>query len=73
MLNTEKRLAVNQGVLFPQPERRRKVKDGMRAIRVVLGERKREALARRALRILESKKKKDEEAAMANNDSDVEK
>merc|ERR1712232_1259455 len=70
MLNTEKRLAVNQGVLFPQPERRKKVRDSMKAIKHVLGERKRERIAQQALRIIEKKEAKNKEVELNNGNAD---
>ena len=45
MLLTEKNLSRRKGLVFPQPERWKKVKRGMAAIKVVLGERKREKIA----------------------------
>eukprot|EP00594_Rhizosolenia_setigera_P015430 CAMPEP_0178957040 /NCGR_PEP_ID=MMETSP0789-20121207/10657_1 /TAXON_ID=3005 /ORGANISM="Rhizosolenia setigera, Strain CCMP 1694" /LENGTH=214 /DNA_ID=CAMNT_0020639173 /DNA_START=73 /DNA_END=717 /DNA_ORIENTATION=+ len=44
MLMTETKLSKRNGIVMPQPERRTKVKRGMNAIKVVLGERKREAI-----------------------------
>lgn len=41
MLLTEKNLCRRIGIFFPQPERWKKVKRSMAAIRTVLGERKR--------------------------------
>lgn len=49
MLLTEKYLSETNNVKFPQPHRWTKVKRSMKAIRVVLGERKRERAAERAL------------------------
>ena len=45
MLLTEQQLSRRRQLVFPQPERFRKVQKGMGAIRQVLGERKREAVA----------------------------
>ena len=45
MLLTEKNLSRRKGLRFPQPERWKKVKRSMAAIKVVLGERKREKIA----------------------------
>ena len=45
MLLTELQLSRRKGILFPQPERMKKVKKSMGAIRHVLGERKREKIA----------------------------
>ena len=70
MLNTEKRFAVNQGVVFPQHERRSKVRDGMKAIKHVMGERKRERIAQHALRIIEQKEAKNKEAELKNDNVD---
>lgn len=50
MLLTEANLSRRRDLLFPQPERRRKVRKSMGAIRAVLGERKRDKLAQVALR-----------------------
>lgn len=49
MLLTEKQLSRRKGIIFPQPERFKKVQKSMGAIRHVLGERKREKLASLAL------------------------
>lgn len=45
MLLTEKNLSRRKGLVFPQPERWKKVKRSMAAIKTVLGERKREKIA----------------------------
>jgi ribosomal protein L29 len=45
MLLTEKNLSRRKNLVFPQPERWKKVKRSMAAIKVVLGERKREKIA----------------------------
>jgi hypothetical protein len=45
MLLTELQLSRRRGLLFPQPERMKKVRKSMGAIRQVLGERKREKIA----------------------------
>lgn len=45
MLLTEKNLSRRKGLIFPQPERWKKVKRSMAAIKVVLGERKRAKIA----------------------------
>ena len=45
MLLTEKNLSRRKSMVFPQPERWKKVKRSMAAIKVVLGERKREKIA----------------------------
>mmetsp|Transcript_7458 Transcript_7458/g.18310 ORF Transcript_7458/g.18310 Transcript_7458/m.18310 type:complete len:312 (-) Transcript_7458:286-1221(-) len=45
MLLTEQQLSRRRQLVFPQPDRFRKVQKGMGAIRQVLGERKREAVA----------------------------
>lgn len=45
MLLTEKNLSRRKGIIFPQPERWKKVKRSMASIKVVLGERKREKIA----------------------------
>lgn len=49
MLLTEQQLSRRRGIHFPQPERLKKVRKGMGAIRQVLGERKRDKLSRLAL------------------------
>jgi len=46
MLLTEQQLSRRKNLIFPQPERIRKVKKSMGAIKHVLGERKRAHLAR---------------------------
>jgi ribosomal protein L29 len=51
MLLTEKNLSRRKGLVFPQPERWKKVKRSMAAIKVVLGERKREKLTEHAIRM----------------------
>ena len=53
MILTEMHHARRNGLVFPQPERKQKVKKSMGAIKTVLGERKREKLAQLALRKLE--------------------
>jgi len=45
MLLTEKQILRRRNLEFPQPERWRKVKKSMQAIRHVMGERKREKIA----------------------------
>jgi Mitochondrial 39-S ribosomal protein L47 (MRP-L47) len=45
MLLTELQLSRRRGILFPQPDRMKKVRKSMGAIRHVLGERKREKIA----------------------------
>jgi len=54
MLYTEANLSRRKGQYFPQPERARKVKKSMGAIKAVLGERKRDYLAQKALESLET-------------------
>ena len=51
MILTEKNLSRRHGILFPQPERQKKVQKSMAAIRTVLGERKRDAIAKHALKM----------------------
>ena len=51
MILTEKNLSRRHGIIFPQQERQKKVQKSMAAIRVVLGERKRDAIAQHALRM----------------------
>lgn len=53
MLLTESNICRQSSVYFPQNERKKKVKKSMAAIKVVLGERKREKIAQAALRALE--------------------
>lgn len=80
MLGTERRLARVQQSQLPQPERLRKVKKSMAAIKVVLGERKRDKIAAAALKQLERSEKEggfaneedDEEGSDSDNDNDVE-
>mmetsp|Transcript_533 Transcript_533/g.965 ORF Transcript_533/g.965 Transcript_533/m.965 type:complete len:145 (-) Transcript_533:1034-1468(-) len=57
MLLTEKNLSRRKNLKFPQPERWKKVKRSMAAIKVVLGERKREKIA-----VFREGKVKEEEA-----------
>lgn len=49
MLLTESNICRQNGVYFPQKERQQKVKKSMAAIKVVLGERKRDKIAQSAL------------------------
>jgi len=49
MLLTESNICRQNGVYFPQKERQQKVKTSMAAIKVVLGERKRDKIAQSAL------------------------
>ena len=49
MLLTEQQLSRRKGIIFPQPERMKKVRKSMGAIKHVLGERKREKLSRLAM------------------------
>lgn len=51
MLLTEAYISSRNGSYFPQPERRQKVKKSMAAIKVVLGERKRDKIAQHALKM----------------------
>jgi len=51
MLLTEAYISNRNGSYFPQPERRHKVKRSMAAIKVVLGERKRDNIAQHALKM----------------------
>jgi hypothetical protein len=50
MLLTEQQLSRRKAIIFPQPERMKKVRKSMGAIKQVLGERKREKLAGLALK-----------------------
>ena len=50
MLLTEQQLSKRRQLIFPQPDRLRKVRKSMGAIKQVLGERKREAIAEHAAR-----------------------
>jgi large subunit ribosomal protein L47 len=56
MLLTEAHLSRRHGLVFPQPERRRKVRKSMGAIKQVLGERKREKLTQHQLNMDKSRK-----------------
>ena len=47
MLLTEQQLSRRKQIIFPQPERLKKVRKSMGAIRHVLGERKRERIQNR--------------------------
>lgn len=49
MLLTEQQLSRRKGIIFPQPERMKKVRKSMGAIKQVLGERKRDKLGRLAM------------------------
>ena len=51
MLLTEVNLSRRRTIPMPQPERRLKVKEGMAAIKCVLGERKRAAIQEHALKV----------------------
>jgi len=55
MLLTEKNLSRRKGLVFPQPERWKKVKRSMASIKVVLGERKRENIKAHNERMAERK------------------
>lgn len=61
MLLTEQQLSRRKSLRFPQPERIRKVRKSMQAIRQVLGERKREHLARLAAARQETEKNNNDE------------
>ena len=50
MLLTERNLSRRHNIRFPQPDRILKVKKSMASIKVVLGERKRDAIAQHALK-----------------------
>ena len=54
MLLTETNLARRRSLLFPQPERQYKVKKSMGAIKHVLGERKRAAIAAHKAKVQEA-------------------
>jgi hypothetical protein len=62
MLLTEEQLSRRKGLVFPQPERIRKVRKSMGAIKHVLGERKRHHLAR-----LQIKKKEQTESSSSSS------
>lgn len=53
MLYTEQALSRRKGIMFPQPDRIKKVRKSMGAIRQVLGERKRDKIAAAAFQQLE--------------------
>lgn len=48
MLMTEQALSRRKERMFPQPERSKKVRDSMAAVKTVLGEREREAELKKA-------------------------
>ena len=54
MLLTEQQLSRRRGLIFPQPERIRKVRKSMGAIKQVLGERKRDHLSQLAYKQLQN-------------------
>lgn len=54
MLLTEQQLSRRKGIIFPQPERIKKVRKSMGAIKHVLGERKREKIAAFMLKQIEN-------------------
>jgi Mitochondrial 39-S ribosomal protein L47 (MRP-L47) len=65
MLLTELQLSRRRGLIFPQPERMKKVQKSMGAIRQVLGERKRDKIAAfREQQQQEKEKQPAEEPAM---------
>jgi hypothetical protein len=59
MLITEQQLSRRKAIIFPQPERMKKVRKSMGAIKQVLGERKREKLAGLALKQMNEADKSD--------------
>ena len=61
MLLTEQQLSRRKGIIFPQPERQKKVRKSMGAIKQVLGERKREKLSGLALAQMNESEKMDAE------------
>lgn len=61
MLLTEKQLCRRKEIIFPQPERIQKVKKSMGAIKQVLGERKREKIAKAASARLQISKAAEDE------------
>ena len=79
MLLTETNICRQNGVYFPQKERQQKVKKSMGAIKVVLGERKRDKIAQSALKALEKadadnqKEMMELEKADADADADADK
>lgn len=60
MLLTESNLARRKGIIFPQPDRKTKVKKSMAAIKTVLGERKRERISQFYLRRAEQEEQNKE-------------
>jgi hypothetical protein len=70
MLLTEQQLSRRKGIIFPQPERAKKVRKSMGAIKQVLGERKREKLSGLALAQMNESEKMD--AEMGDEDEDNE-
>lgn len=61
MLLTELQISRRKSMLFPQPERAKKVRKGMGAIKQVLGERKRDKLAALAFKQVDSEMEIDTE------------
>jgi len=57
MLLTEKQILRRRSIELPQPDRWRKVKKSMAAIRHVMGERKREKIAQHSLKMKEEREK----------------
>jgi hypothetical protein len=72
MLLTEQQLSRRKGIIFPQPERAKKVRKSMGAIKQVLGERKREKLAGLALEQMNEADKLDAEHNGGSGDEDDE-
>jgi large subunit ribosomal protein L47 len=72
MLLTEQQLSRRKNIVFPQPDRLKKVGKSMGAIKHVLGERKRERirihLEKKALEAQENVDKKAEEAVPSEQD-----
>jgi len=61
MLMTETNHCRRKGQVFPQPDRRQKVKKSMGAIKAVLGERKLDKIAQHALKMAKMQDYVDEE------------
>ena len=74
MLLTESHLSRVNNVIFPQKERQQKVKKSMAAIKVVLGERKRNKIAQHALKMAmaeESEAELTEEDCLEDNEEEI--
>jgi hypothetical protein len=68
MLFTERQLSKRKSIVFPQPERVKKVRKSMGAIKQVLGERKEDIMAAAALKQMDQA---DKNFADGEDDDDV--